>query len=164
MQAKILNSGIFKPDKNGKPTDLLRWIPSQNSFSKHGTGVGLKSVTGLIGDLSYQLEQLQTLPDIEELPFQLSSVHKLSLIAHLRDSGFSHEELEPHFSRLTNKMKNIIKKRLRAGYYQGLTGPKRKALSRLLIQGWYWRRMLIPGTGSSRVGRSFASARPTTFM
>ena len=112
MQAKILNSGIFKPDKNGKPTDLLRWIPSQNSFSKHGKGVGLKSVTGLIGDLSYQLEQLQTLPEIEELTFQLSSVHKLSLIAHLKDSGFSHEELEPHFSRLTNKMKNITKERL----------------------------------------------------
>ena len=131
MYNKVITSGIFKLE-NGKPVDLYKWVPNKKCFSDKN-GIGLENTLSLASEVSYEIERFQDDGvDIDELSNRLASAYEISIIACLKCCGFNEKELEPHYSRMIEKMKKVLKKRISEDYYQGLTGPKKNDFKKIM--------------------------------
>jgi len=131
---KILQSRIFKLDKDGKPEGIFNLYPKPKdefkSLSKTHTKMNLLA---MIRDISKRLDTHSRKVNVESLQRQLLTANVISLLSCLKTMHFTTDELDPQLKNLVKKMDKVITKKIKKGFYPGLTGPSSEILKKAFL-------------------------------
>lgn len=132
FNTKISKSGIFKLNDKGEPIGIfkLRRTPETppagpKALSKKPLdSLNEKQTPCLIGDLSYEIDRMTSKPDTNAWFETMIFVYESELKMTLKMWKFSEAELNPQLNELIQRMKKVLREKIKRGNYPGITGPK----------------------------------------